>query len=364
MIAAGLIALVLGGEWLVRGASSLAKRFHISPLVIGLTVVAFGTSAPELGVSVVAAFRGQGGVAVGNVIGSNIINTLFVLGAAAAVAPLVVSRQILRKDLPILMFASAATAWFASDGIINRWEGTALFCALLIYITHGIRASRRESREASQANHVSTLGDDEIQSESKEEDQPPAGSFLVDLIWFFAGLVALAFGARWLVGGASEIARYYEVSDLLIGLTVVAIGTSLPEVVTSVIAALRGERDIAVGNVIGSNLFNLMCVLGLTAIVDPKGIPIAPEAIHFDIPVMLAVTIICFPFFWTSDSVSRWEGWLLLFYYASYNTVLIADAIKTRHYDMICSVLSVVIAITLIPILISVWNLRKQPVRA
>ncbi|KAA1257790.1 Inner membrane protein YrbG [Rubripirellula obstinata] len=313
-IVAGLVLLVVGGELLVRGAASLAAAFRISPLVIGLTVVAFGTSAPELCVSLQAANSGNAGVAIGNVIGSNIINVLFVLGAAALVAPLIVNSDLVRKDVPVMIAASFAVWYMASDGTIARIEGILLFASLCIYLSYSIVTSRRAN----------------LASEKEFEDLGVAlsGKKAVALQVFFliAGLALLGVGANWLVTGATAVATSFGISDLVVGLTVVAIGTSMPEAVTSIVASYRGQRDIAVGNVVGSNLFNLLCVLGLTATFSPGGIPVSADAVAFDFPVMIAVALVCFPIFLTGYRVQRWEGALFLIYYAVYTLIVVLVA--------------------------------------
>ena len=313
-IIAGLVLLVVGGELLVRGAASLAAAFRISPLVIGLTVVAFGTSAPELCVSLQAANSGNAGVAIGNVIGSNIINVLFVLGAAAVVAPLIVNSDLVRKDVPVMIGASFVVWYMASDGAISRVDGLLLFAALCVYLTYSIVTSRR-------ANLA-------IEKELEDVGAAFSGKRDVALQVFFliAGLALLGVGANWLVAGSKAVAEWFKISDLVVGLTVVAIGTSMPEAVTSIVASYRGQRDIAVGNVVGSNLFNLLCVLGLTATFTPGGIPVAADAISFDFPVMIAVALVCFPIFLTGYRVQRWEGALFLGYYAFYTFVVVLVA--------------------------------------
>lgn len=313
-IIAGLVLLVVGGELLVRGAATLAAAFRISPLVIGLTVVAFGTSAPELCVSLQAANSGNPGVAIGNVIGSNIINILFVLGAAALVAPLIVNSDLVRKDVPVMIAASFTVWYMASNGNIARWEGMILFAALCVYLTYSIVTSRRAN----------------LASEKELEDVGAAFSgkrdIALQVFFLLAGLALLGVGANWLVAGSTSIATTLGISDLVVGLTVVAIGTSMPEAVTSIVASYRGQRDIAVGNVVGSNLFNLLCVLGLTATFSPGGIPVAAGAIAFDFPVMIAVALVCFPIFLTGYKVQRWEGALFLVYYAVYTLVVVMVA--------------------------------------
>ncbi len=310
----GLLLLVVGGELLVRGAAALASAFRISPLVIGLTVVAFGTSAPELGVSLQAALTGNADVAVGNVVGSNIVNILLVLGASAIITPLIVSSQLIRLDVP-LMIAAAVAMWLMSlNGVISRVEGGVLFACLLVYIAGSIRASRRESAAVA-----------EEFSEYSRSVTGIAGT-LSQVALFIGGLALLTLGSRWLVEGAITVATSLGVSQLVIGLTIVALGTSLPEVVTSVVASIRGQRDIAVGNVVGSNLFNVLCVLGLTSLVSPSGVPVSAQAVDFDIPVMVAVCVICLPIFISGSVIRRYEGALFLNYLVLYTLFLIVAA--------------------------------------
>ena len=306
---AGLVLLVLGGNALVRGASAIAARLGIAPLVIGLTVVAWGTSAPELAVSLGAALRGQRDLALGNVVGSNIVNILGVLGASALVAPLVVSRRLVQLDVPILTVLSGAVYVLALDGRIGPGDGLLLVAAGLAYTVFAVRTSRGEAAAAKRPGRARAL---------------PAAAGLAALV-----LLLLAVGARWLVAGATVFARSLGVSELVIGLTVVAIGTSLPEVAASVVAAWRGERDIAVGNAIGSNLFNLAAVLGLTSLATPGGVPVAEPALALDLPVMVAVAFACLPLFFTGQAVARWEGALLLAYYGAYVLYLVLAA--QRH---------------------------------
>jgi len=313
-IVAGLVALVAGGELLVRGASLLARAMRISPLVIGLTVVAFGTSAPELGVSLQAALNGAADVAVGNVVGSNILNVLFILGLAALVTPLIVSSQLIRIDVPLLVSVSLLVWYFALDLKISRVEGIFLVSGLICYIVFCIRQSRKENQAIA----------DQFENELPVLNQRNS-SRLAQLGLIIAGLILLGLGSSWLVSGAVKLATLWGVSELVIGLTIVAAGTSLPEVVTSVVASFRGERDIAVGNVVGSNLFNLMCVLGFSSILAPQGIPVAESALHFDIPIMVAVAFVCLPIFFTGGVISRVEGGMLTFYYVAYTFFLVAS---------------------------------------
>lgn len=312
---AGLILLVGGAEILVRGASRLAALFGISPLVIGLTVVAFGTSAPETAVSVQSALSGKGDLAIGNVVGSNIANVLLILGLTAMVAPLIVSRQLIRLDVPLLIVAGLLVWALAANGTLGRLDGAILFAGILAYTVFMVKGSRREQRENSERQT----------DDSHANETPPAGggSWMLNLVMILAGLALLVGGSHFLVEGATTLARALGLSDLVIGLTVVAVGTSLPELATSILAAVRGERDIAVGNVIGSGLFNLLCVLGLAALVSPQSIAVSTNALVFDFPVMVAVSIACLPIFFTGYRIERWEGALFFAYYIAYTAYLV-----------------------------------------
>lgn len=310
----GVLGLTIGAELLVRGATRLALLLRISPLVIGLTVVAFGTSAPEFAVSTAAALNGQPDIALGNVVGSNIFNVLAILGATALLAPLAVHHKLVRVDVPVMIGVSVLLWWFARDGVWSRVEGAIAFLGLIAYTVWLIRAGRTAVPAAPAGGAAPS---------------PLVGPF-VRAMWALAlvlcGLVLLVLGSRWFVAGAVQLARRLGVDELVIGLTIVAAGTSLPELATSVWAALRGERDISVGNIVGSNIFNILGVLGLASAVAPAGVPVAPAALAFDIPVMLAVAVVCLPMFFTGRGLARWEGLVLLAYYGAYMTVLILKA--------------------------------------
>jgi cation:H+ antiporter len=316
---AGLILLVIGAEILVRGASRLASSLGISPLVIGLTIVAFGTSAPEMAVSIGASWAGQADLALGNVVGSNIFNVLFILGLSALVAPLVVSQQLVRLDVPLMIAASVAVLLMGLDNKISRIDGVFLFGTVLAYTFFLIRQSRRESSAAVTAQYEAEYG-------VGAQTDSAVIQYLKDGVMIVGGLALLVLGAQWLVDSAVQIAQYLGMSELVIGLTIVAAGTSMPELATSVIASLRGERDIAVGNVVGSNLFNLLAVLGLSSIVAPDGVQVADAALAFDIPVMVGVALICLPIFFTGYLISRMNGALFLFYYVAYTAYLLMAA--------------------------------------
>ena len=345
-VAVGLLLLIVGGELLVRGASRLAAAMRISPLVIGLTVVAFGTSSPELAVSLQSAVAGNADIAMGNVVGSNILNVLFILGISALIVPLVVSSQLIRWDVPMMIAASILLLVLGLDKRIGRLDGVLLVVCLLAYTYWTIRQSRRETAE--------------IQAEFADEIPKPtrgAAAVAAQIALIVGGLALLGVGANWLVRGSVTIATRIGVSELIIGLTIVALGTSLPEVVTSIMAARRGERDIAVGNVVGSNLFNILCVLGLSSLIAPQGIAVSSTALRFDIPVMIAVAVACLPIFFTGNVIARWEGGLFFFYYLTYTTYLVLDATNNDFGRTFAGVMVVfVIPITFITILITVYR--------
>ncbi|MDP3692274.1 calcium/sodium antiporter [Bradyrhizobium sp.] len=310
----GLAALVIGAELLVRGASNLALRFGISPLVVGLTVVSVGTSAPELAVSVQSAMSNQADIAVGNVVGSNILNVLFILGLSALITPLVVNRQLIRQEVPIMVGTSLLLAALAWDGALSRIDGMILVCLFAAYTVFLIVQSRRQ--EASDPDAQTTA-------------EPGSGwnaKLPVQIAMIVAGLILLVVGANLLVQAAVTFAKLFGVSEMVIGLTIVAMGTSLPEVATSIMAAIRGERDIAVGNVVGSCIFNIVGVLGISSAVASGGLSVAPALMAFDIPVMIAVAIACLPIFFTGNLIARWEGAVFLALYAGYTIYLVMAA--------------------------------------
>lgn len=346
----GLIFLIVGAEALVRGASHMAAILGISPLVIGLTVVAFGTSSPELAVSVKSALSGQANIAMGNVVGSNIFNVLFILGLSALITPLVVSQQLVRLDVPLMIALSVVVLLLSLDKTLGLVDGVMLVMGLLIYVGYLIYQSRRETI----AVREERAGESVTEGHAK-------GIWLINISLVIGGLVLLVIGSRWLVDSAVYFAEYLGISELVVGLTIVAAGTSLPEVVTSVIAALRGERDIAVGNVIGSNIFNIMGVLGIASIVAPTGIEVSNAVISFDLPVMIAVALACLPIFFTGGVISRKEGALLLGYYVAYTLYLVLAA---SHHDAL-SEFSAVMLYFVIPLtVVTVFIVTLREIRS
>lgn len=311
----GGVLLIGGAELLVRGASRLAIAAGISPLVVGLTVVAFGTSSPEMAVTVSSAYAGEAEMALGNVVGSNIFNVLFILGLSALVAPLVVAQQLVRLDVPIMIGISVLALLLALDGVVGRLDGIVLFAGIAGYTVFQVRQSRREAA-AVQGEYDEAFG-----GEQRKQSSP-----LLNVVMMVGGLGLLVQGARWFVEAAVTTATALGVSELVIGLTIVAAGTSLPEVATSILATLRGERDIAVGNVVGSNIFNILAVLGLGSIVAPAGVPVSPGALAFDIPVMIAVAVATLPIFFTGYTIARWEGAVFLGFYVAYTVYLVMQS--------------------------------------
>lgn len=302
----GLVLLMLGARFLVDGASALAGAAGISPLIIGLTVVSLGTSAPELAVTVRASWAGEAGVGVGNVVGSSVFNVLVVLGLSALIAPLIVSKQLLKRDGSVMVSAGILLLVLALDHQLGRLDGLLLILLLIVYTVYLIRRGRSEESPG-------------------DVEEAATGPWLLQLGRVVLGLVLLVVGARWLVNGAVDLAVMVGLSPVVIGLTVVAVGTSLPEVAASLQATLRGERDLAIGNAVGSNIFNVLAVLGLAALVSPGGIPVPRSASAFDIPVVIAVGFAALLSFATGYQISRWEGALFLGSYAAYTLYLILE---------------------------------------
>jgi len=322
----GVVALVVGAESLVRGSSRLAARSGLSPVVIGLTVVAFGTSAPELAVSIGAAAGGESEIALGNVIGSNIANVLLVLGLSAVVGGgLVVAQRIVRVDVPIMIVMSALVLVLGLDGRIGRLDGGLFVAILIVYLVWTVRSAVGDQDADEDHDGVAdaaTLASEYSSALGREKIR--GSSLWRDLLYVVGGLALLVVGAQSLVTAATDIARALEISELVIGLTVVAVGTSLPEIATSVVAAARGQRDMAVGNAIGSNLFNILAVLGITGVVSP--VIVSSGARGFDLPFMLAVAVACLPIFADGFILRRWQGAVFLSYYVAYLVWLGLDA--------------------------------------
>ncbi|MEB3267225.1 MAG: calcium/sodium antiporter [Leptolyngbya sp.] len=349
----GLVLLVVGAEVLVRGASNLAAIVGLSPLIIGLTVVSYGTSAPELAVSVQSQFLQEVDIALGNVIGSNVFNVLMILGLSAVVIPLTVAQQLVRLDVPIMIGVSGLMLLFAMDGTIGHSDGVILLLGSVVYTGFLVYQGRKDSQALAMNG--------ELPPGSALVKRTPA-QILISVGLVLLGLVLLVVGAQFLVDGAVEVAQAMGVSELIIGLTIVAAGTSMPELATSVVASYRGEQDIAVGNVVGSNIFNILTVMGATATVG--SVPVSAAALHFDLPVMVAVAIACFPIFWTGNRISRWEGLLFVGYYLAYSAYLILDAVGHDQIGLFSNVMLLfVIPLTVVTLITLVLQRPQRPRR-
>lgn len=320
---AGLLLLTAGADLLVRGAGGLGRTFGLSGLLVGLTVVALGTSAPEVAVSIGASAAGRGALAVGNVVGSNIFNVLVVLGLSSLILPMAIERQLVRLDVWVMVAVSVLPLPLALNGVISRTEGLGLLVLLALYFCLlGWLASRERP--------VVRVEDLPARSDSTKTNLALIG----------LGIAGLVVGADLLVDGASSIARAYGLSELVIGLTLIAAGTSLPELATSVVASLKGERDMAVGNVVGSNIMNVLAVMGAAAVTND--LPIAPSVVQFDFLVMIAVALVCVPIFFTGGRISRLEGGILVLYYLLY---LVYLGLATTQHPLQASFGSAVLTI-------------------
>ncbi|HEU4522857.1 MAG TPA: calcium/sodium antiporter [Thermoanaerobaculia bacterium] len=313
---AGLAGLYYGAEWLVRGASRTARSFGVTPVVVGMTVVAFGTSAPELVVSAVAAFRGQSDVAVGNVIGSNIMNIALILGLCAVMVPINVHRSFIRREIPIMIAVALLVPVIAWDGVVSRFEAFLLVLGFIVFTATSIRSAELEPADAQDEYR-------DFEEVSGLEPKPGENLWL-DAGLIVAGILALVVSAHFLVTASVFFARIVGVSELVVGLTVVAIGTSLPELATSIVAARRKEPEIALGNVVGSNICNVLLILGVAAAVRP--ITVAPSLLRFEIPVSIALSIVLVPFIYPRARLGRLSGVILLVSYAVFTYFVIVQA--------------------------------------
>lgn len=302
----GFAALTFGAEGLVRGSASLSVRLGLTPLIIGLTVVSFGTSTPELVVSLVAALNNQADISIGNVVGSNIFNIGIILGLTALLCPVQVSLQVIKKDGPIMIAVSLMALFLITQGTISRPWGIALFAALVVYVAYSIWLAKKEASA-------------EIEQEFKEGVPSQSKSLYIDLIFIAGGLLLLVAGSRLLVTSATDIARLMGISEAVIALTIIAAGTSMPELATSIVAAFRRQPDIAVGNVVGSNIFNILGILGVASIARPLS---ATGITNLDLWVMVFFSVALLPLLYTDLKIQRWEGGLLLFGYTAYLWIL------------------------------------------
>ena len=316
LILVALLVLTLGAEMLVRGSIAVAQRMGVSGFFIGLTIVGFGTSTPELCTSLVAAARGEGDIAVGNVVGSNIFNIAVILGVTALIAPIPLQLHMVRRDVRIII-AVAFTPLIAilTGGVIGRWLGAAMVASLLVYLWTGYVIGRKQNqRDLEQA------AERELEREHTLGPSSWLGRPLASTLFIVVGLGALVAGSTLLVNSASSFARELGISELVIGLTIIAAGTSAPELVTSLVAAIRKQSDISVGNILGSNIFNILGILGITCAITPQRI--TPQVFSLDLPVMIVLSIACIPIMRSGARISRGEGVLLLAGYAAYMVVL------------------------------------------
>ncbi|WP_193509497.1 calcium/sodium antiporter [Cryobacterium sp. BB736] len=315
----GLAVLIVGSELLVRGGSRIAAMLGISPIVVGLTVVSIGTSFPELAVGIEAAIQGNGAIAVGNIAGTNIVNLLLILGLVAVLRPLKFELTTLRLDLPSMVIAALTLLFMGFDLQLSRAEGIIMVLLAIGYTALVVKSARVQSVAVRR----------EFSQEFAVPPRPRAGrtEFWTNLTALLGGIIIIVVGADWLVDGAVELARLIGASDAFIGLTVVAIGTSAPELVTAIVATVRGERNIAIGNLIGSSTYNILLILGITALVPSGGIPVSPSLAYIDIPVMVAVVVACVPLFLTRRGINRIEGSVMIAAYFVYLVYLLITRI-------------------------------------
>lgn len=314
LVLVGLLALVGGAELVVRYGSLLATRLGISPMMVGLTVVSIGTNGPELAVGIAAAWHDNGALAVGNVAGTNVANVLLVLGLSALLAPMALGHRTLRVDLPVMVAASLALVVLGGNGILSRFEGLVLTLAAIAYtlvIIHIARRQNLEVKEAASGGYGAAM------------KTPSPGRISLDLAAVAFGIGIIVLGSDWLVEGAVGLSRILGVSEAFIGLTIVAIGTSMPELATAVVGTLRNERDIVIGNAIGSCVYNILLVLGASALIPPDGIELTAELSFVDIPVMAAVALVCVPVFVSGRRIGRREGAAFILAYIAYLTYLV-----------------------------------------
>ncbi|MEZ5357299.1 MAG: calcium/sodium antiporter [Candidatus Zixiibacteriota bacterium] len=350
LLVIGIAALIYGAELLVRNASRLAAMFGLSPLVIGLTIVAFGTSAPELAIAAAGALSNHADTSLGNAVGSNIFNIFFVLGLVSIFSPLGVKKQIIKLDAPIMVGASLLFYYFIFDGVLTKSESAVLMALLVAYTSFTFFISKRENSAAR-----------EVQSADEQATRPAGTRPWLSAVLIVVGIVLLALGSDWTVTAATAMARTFGVSELVIGLTIVAIGTSLPELVTSLVAIRNREHDMAVGNIVGSCIFNILAVVPVMSLFASGDITISSAALTFDIPILLAAAIVSLPIFFTGYRISRWEGVLFLFWYLAYIAYVF---LHTAEQEMLQSferaLVTIILPATVITLIVITWRSLKK----
>lgn len=312
----GVVIVVLGAEILLRSAARIAAMLGISPIIIGLTIVSVGTSAPELAVGLTAVHEDKGPLAVGNIAGTNILNILFILGLSAAIRAYPIRLQSIRLDVPVMIGSALALIIMSLDGLLTPTEGALLLLAALFYTIVLIRESRRESRSM-QKEFREEFGTTPVPARERSFQYGVHSTLLL------TGMALTVLGADFLVAGASSVASIYGVSDAFIGLTIVAIGTSAPELATTLVATYRDDRDVAVGNLIGSSIYNILVILGLTMLLSPGGVDVGRDILMIDLPLALMVALVCLPVFRSGSMVSRTEGVFFVVAYLAYMTMLL-----------------------------------------
>lgn len=312
----GLIVITVGAEILLKGASKIATLLHIRPIVIGLTIVSIGTSLPELAVGLTAIGEGAGDIAIGNIAGTNLVNILFILGLSAAIRPLPLNLRSIKTEMYTMIIAAVLLLVLSLDGELGTWDGLIMLLLGIVYLTIIVRTSRHEPFH--------------VQMEFREEYETPRLHEKKDIkVWawnfmlLFCGIVATIYGAEKLVDGAVAIAKYFGMSDAVIGLTIIAIGTSAPELATTIVATFRDERDVAIGNLLGSSIINIFIILGITSIFTPEGINVSQDILWFDLPLAALVAIVCYPVFKSDQMVSRKEGITFVALYLAYLVFLL-----------------------------------------
>ncbi len=346
----GLALLLVAGHFVVASASSVGRRFGLTPMVVGLTIVAAGTSAPELAVVGQSVAVGDTELAVGSVVGSNIANVLLVLGLAATFGSIRVNSRVVRVDIPVMIGASAALLWMAQDQKLNRLDGLLMLAALAVFVVWTLMATRGHGRCEGAASPTAA---------TPVAAEPPEKPIVRLLVPLALGVGGLAIAARFVVQGAEEIATSLGIPELIVGLTIVAIGTSAPEIVTTVIAALSGQRDLAVGNAVGSNIFNILLVLGAGSTFATSGIAIGADAIELDLPIMLAAAFACLPMVVFDNKLDRWEGAVFVVFYVAYVVFLVLDATGHRAKDPFALVMIAFVA-PLVVLTIATITLRQR----